>query len=84
MAMEEWAKRHLLSDDVAASTHANAMQLGGVKVLESILDVELKDIEHFYELTGGVGEFKYQAGRKDGYTENAGLGAPGETGSGGG
>lgn len=61
--MEDWAQRRLLSEsDLQLSAHANAMQLGGVKVLTSMLEVELTDIEHFYEQTGGIGEFKYQAG----------------------
>lgn len=66
MAMEEWADRqHLNEQDVQASMHANAMALGGVKVLTSMLDVNFGDIEHFYKQTGGMGEFQYQARRKD-------------------
>jgi hypothetical protein len=75
--MEEWANRRFLSDDVALSAHANAMQLGGVKVLTSMLDVTHEDIEHFYQQTGGVGEFQYSARRENKDQSGSGVDAPG-------
>lgn len=63
--MEEWASRNLQSDDTALAMRANDMQLGGVKVLTKMLEVTHEDIEHFYQLTGGVGEFQYSARREN-------------------
>ncbi len=65
MAMEEWARRKFTSDDAAKGAEANAYALGGVKVITDMLDVTYDDIESFYQQTGGMGEFKYQARREN-------------------
>src|SRR6185312_1213382 len=79
-AMEEWARRRLLSDNPEETRDANSMALVGIKVLDSMLEVSYDDIKHFYELTGGVGEFRYPDRREDADEGSQGLGAAGQAG----
>lgn len=77
MAMEEWASRGYTNDDSKKGAESNAFALGGVKVLTSLLDVTTEDIEFFYQQTGGIGEFQYQARRENHDQKSSGMDAPG-------
>ncbi len=65
MTMEKWARRQFTNEDPAKTAQMNAVALGGAEVLTDMLDVDFDDIENFYQQTGGVGEFKYQARREN-------------------